>query len=56
MLKKCKLFLYSIDAIGTRPQLFIFNNKRYKSIFSSLTSLFIIFISIIFVIYSLMNI
>ena len=46
-------FLYTLDLIGISPQLFIFKNKRYKSIFSSILSLLIILASIGFIIYSL---
>ena len=55
MIRKCQNFLNSIDIIGVTPQLLIFNNKRYKSIFTSITSLLIIIFSIIFAIFSLIQ-
>ena len=55
MFSSCNSFLYLFDIIGTTPQLFIFKNKRYKSIFSSLLSIIIIFISIAFSILSLVD-
>ena len=48
-------FLFLFDLIGPTPQLFIFNNKRYKSIFSSIFSLLVIFISCYFAIISLVE-
>jgi len=53
----CKIcnFLYFFDLIGPTPQLLIFNEKRYKSNFSSVISIFILLFSIIFVIYSLLE-
>ena len=53
MMEKCKSLLYNFDLIGTTPLLFIFKNKRYKSILSSLISITIIIFSLIFAIYSL---
>ena len=53
MIQKFYSFLYTLDIIGAMPQLFIFNSKRYKSIFSSITSLLIILFSIGFGIISL---
>ena len=41
------------DLIGVSPQLLIFNDIRYKSIFSTLTTLLILLFSIIFAIFSL---
>ena len=52
MFNKYKSFLYTLDLIGPSPQLLIFNDKRYKSIFSSLFSILIILFSIFFAIYS----
>ena len=53
MLKKCKSILYTLDLIGKGPQLFIFKDKTYKSLFSSFLSLIIILFSIIYIILSL---
>ena len=53
MLEKCKSFLYMFDLIGTSPELFIFKSKRYKTIFSSTTSIIIFLFSLIFVIFSI---
>ena len=52
MFNKYKSFLYTLDLIGPSPQLLIFNDKRYKSIFSSLFSILIILFSIFFILYS----
>ena len=48
MFKNCQSFLYRFDLIGINPQLLIFNNSRYKTIFSSIISIIIIIVSIIF--------
>jgi hypothetical protein len=53
MLNKAESLLYEFDLIGITPQLLIFKNKRYKTFFSSILSILIIFISIIFAIFSL---
>ena len=53
MINNFTSFLFLFDLIGTTPQLLIFNEKRYKSILSSLISLIIIFASIGFAIFSL---
>ena len=53
MIQKLNSFLYTLDLIGTSPQLLIFKSKRYKSIFSSLISILIILASIGFIIYTL---
>ena len=50
MEKGYKYFIYMFDLIGVSPQLHIFKNKRYKSIFSSIFSLIILLISIIYAI------
>ena len=44
---------YSLDLIGISPQLFVFNNKRYKSKLSCILSIIIILSSLAFGIYSL---
>ena len=46
-------FLYKFDILGPNPKLYIFKNEKYKSLFSLLISLIIIFISFIFILYSL---
>ena len=53
MLKNLRAFLYIFDLIGMNPQLLIFNNRRYKTIFSSILSIIIIIFSIAFAIFSL---
>ena len=55
MNKTFKLILFKLDFIGIIPQLKIFNNQIYKSIFSSLLSILVIFFSVAFGIYSLIN-
>ena len=52
MFKKCKSFLYVFDLIGESPQLYIFNNRRYKSIFTSFISFIIILFSFTFTVIS----
>ena len=52
MVIKIKPVIYKCDFIGLTPQLRILDETRYKSIFSSILSIFIIIFSIIFVSYS----
>ena len=47
--------LYKIDWVGASPQLLIFKNQRYKSIFSLVISILIIITSIIFTILTLID-
>ena len=55
MIKKIGAFLYKFDLIGIIPQLFIFQNNRYKSTFSLITSINILLFSIVFTIYSIVQ-
>ena len=55
MINKFKTFLYIFDIIGIRPQLLVFKNKIYKTIFSSLISLLIILFSIVYALFSLID-
>ena len=55
MVNKYKYFLYTFDFIDQVPKLYIFKNDRYKSLFSSISSIIIILSSIIFVIISLIQ-
>ena len=55
MLKNIGTLLYKLDLIGITPHLLIFNNNRYKSTFSLITSINILFFSIIFAIYSIIQ-
>ena len=55
MLAKISNILYNFDLIGPSPQLFIFNNNRYKTFFSFIISLIIIMFSVIFTIFSLVQ-
>ena len=55
MLNKVINFLYNFDIIGPSPKLYIFNKERYQSIFSLILSVLIIFLTIIFILYSLIN-
>ena len=55
MLKNIGALLYKFDLIGITPQLLIFNNNRYKSTFSLITSINILFFSIIFAKYSIIQ-
>ena len=52
MVIKIKPVIYKCDFIGLTPQLRILDETRYKSIFSSILSIFIIIFSIVFVSYS----
>jgi len=52
MAKTYKSILFKLDFIGIIPQLKIFNNNIYKSIFSSIFSVLVICFSIVFGIYS----
>jgi len=52
MLAKFNNILYNFDLIGPSPQLFIFNNNRYKTFFSFIISLIIIIFSAFFSYYS----
>jgi len=55
MIDKCYSLLITFDLIGSSPQLYIFNNKRYKSFFSSIISILIILFSIIFTLFSIFD-
>ena len=55
MLAKISNILYNFDLIGPSPQLYIFNNNRYKTFFSFIISLIIIIFSVIFTIFSLVQ-
>ena len=55
MIDNIGAFLYKFDLIGIIPQLFIFQNNRYKSTFSLITSINILLFSIIFTIYSIVQ-
>ena len=55
MLTKFCNILYNFDLIGPSPQLYVFNNKRYKTFFSFIISLIIILFSFFFIIFSLVQ-
>ena len=55
MANGCTSLLQKFDLIGVTPQLLIYNNKRYKSIFSIVISIIILLFSIAFGIYSKIN-
>ena len=55
MPKKFKDYLYTFDLLGNPPQLRIFNEDNYKSIFSSILSILLIAFSLIFSILSLID-
>ena len=55
MAAKFRSFLYFFDFVGTSPELYVFNNTRYKTIFSSILSIIIILLSSFFTIYSLIE-
>ena len=54
-MNNCQSFLYTFDLIGINPQILIFNNNRYKSKLSTLISILILFFSISFAIFSLIE-
>ena len=55
MVNKCQSFLYFFDLVGTSPELYVFNNTRYKTILSSILSIIIILFSVFFTLYSLID-
>ena len=55
MTKKFKDYLFILDLIGNPPQLRVFNEDKYKSIFSSILSILLIIASITFAIFSLID-
>ena len=55
MLAKISNILYNFDLIGPSPQLYIFNNNRYKTFFSFIISFIIILLSVFFTIFSLIQ-
>ena len=55
MLAGISNILYNFDLIGPNPQLYIFNNDRYKTFFSFIISLIIILLSVFFTIFSLVQ-
>ena len=55
MLEKISNILYNFDLIGPSPQLYIFNNNRYKTFFSWIISLIIIIFSVFFTIFLLVQ-
>ena len=48
-------FLYNFDVIGPRPKLYVFNKERYQNIFSLVLSIIIILVTIVFILYSIVN-
>ena len=55
MVNKCHSILYFFDLVGTSPELYVFNNTRYKTIFSSILSIIAIIFSVSFTLYSLID-
>ena len=55
MIDKYRTLLITFDLIGSSPQLYLYNNKRYKSLFSSIISILIILFSIIFALFSVFD-
>ena len=54
-MEKFKSFILSINLVGINPQMLIFNDTKYKSLFSSILSIIIILVSILFSIFSLIE-
>ena len=55
MRKENKKYLYIFDLLASNPQLRIFNQDRYKSIFTSILSIILIFFSLTFIVLSLID-
>jgi len=55
MLNKVITFLYNFDIIGPNPKLYIFNKEKYQSVFSLVISLLILYLSLSFILYSLID-
>ena len=55
MCNNLKTYLFKLDLLGITPQLRIFNNNTYKSIFSSLLSIIIFILTFAFSLYSLLD-
>ena len=52
-MSKCKNILYFFDILGLKPKLRIFNNDNYRSTYSSILSIIVIFLGLSFTVYSL---
>ena len=55
MCNNLKTFLFQLDLLGITPQLRIFNNNTYKSIFPLLLSIIIFILTFAFSLYSLLD-
>ena len=55
MINKCQSIIYFFDLVGTSPEIYVFNNTRYKTILSSILSIIIILFSVFFTLYSLID-
>ena len=55
MLNKFINFIYNFDIIGPCPKLYVFKKERYQNIFSLIFSIIIILVSLIFILYSIIN-
>jgi len=52
-MSKCKQILYLCDIIGLKQKIMIFNKEKYKSTFSAILSIIIVFFALSFIVYSL---
>ena len=52
-MSKCKQILYLCDIIGLKQKIMIFNKEKYKSTFSAILSIIVIFFALSFTVYSL---
>ena len=52
-MSKCKQILYLCDIIGLKPKIMIFNKEKYKSTFSAILSIIVLFFALSFTVYSL---
>ena len=52
-MSKCKNILYFCDILGLKPKLRIFNNDNYKSTYSAILSIIVLFLGLSFTVYSL---
>lgn len=47
-MSKCKQILYLCDIIGLKPKIMIFNKEKYKSTFSAILSIIVVFFALSF--------
>ena len=55
MINKIINYIYNFDVMGPNPKLYIFKKERYQSLFSLTISILVIILSIIYILYSLVD-